>query len=208
MTYQTLSMEKYPRRSHFEYFRSLAFPYVGLTVNVDITRFRENIKAQGLPFFLSFCYCVSRAANRVPEFRQRIMGDGIVQFDNCPTSHTVALKNGTYCYCELTSNLPFADFIPYAIRAQDEARKKATIDETDSLDKLFISCLPWLSYTALIQPVPIPADSNPRITWGKFFSQGDQFLLPVTVQCHHALVDGVHIARFFDTLQDELRQLQ
>ena len=43
---------------------------------------------------------------------------------------------------------------------------------------LFISTTPWLTYTALVQPVPIPADSNPRITWGKYFTQEGKTLVP------------------------------
>lgn len=79
-----------------------------------------------------------------------------------------------------------------------------TIDEEDDevYDKIFISTLPWVSYTSLIQPVPIPADSNPRITWGKYFAQGNRTLLPVSVLCHHALVDGIHIASFYNQLDE------
>ena len=68
----------------------------------------------------------------------------------------------------------------------------------------FVSCVPWLSYTSIIQPVPAPADSNPRITWGKYFRQGEQTLMPVTLLAHHALVDGIHIARFYEALDREL----
>ncbi len=58
--------------------------------------------------------------------------------------------------------------------------------------------------TALVQPAPFPADSNPRITWGKYFCQEGRTLLPVTLLAHHALVDGIHIARFYETLDREL----
>ncbi|MCI8301410.1 MAG: chloramphenicol acetyltransferase, partial [Oscillospiraceae bacterium] len=62
----------------------------------------------------------------------------------------------------------------------------------------------WLSYTALIQPVPSPADSNPRITFGKYFTQGDRVLLPVSLLCNHALVDGLHIAAFYQNMEREI----
>lgn len=29
--------------------------------------------------------------------------------------------------------------------------------------------------------------------------------MPVSVLCHHALVDGLHIARFYDCLNEELK---
>lgn len=77
-------------------------------------------------------------------------------------------------------------------------------NRAEALNKIFISTLPWISYTALINPTPIPADSNPRITWGKYFAQDKKVFLPVSVLCHHALVDGLHISKFYDFLNKEL----
>ena len=116
MPYKTLDMSAYRRKAHFDYFRAMACPYVGLTANVDITALLAKVRAEKLPFFLTVCYCAAQAANSVPEFRQRIVGEGIVEFDHCPTSHTVALEDGTYCYCTLRADMPFADYIPCAAR--------------------------------------------------------------------------------------------
>lgn len=209
MNYRTIDMASYERRSHFEYFKSLSFPYVGTTVNVDITDFLETVRRQKLPFFLSFCYCVSRAANRVPQFRQRIRGNSILEYSRCLTSHTVALEDGTYRYCTLDSGMEFSAYLPLAVKAQEEARQSDGISESsgEAENMFFLSTLPWLSYSALIQPVPIPADSNPRITWGKYQRQGERMELPVSVLCHHALVDGLHIASFYRFLDEELKLL-
>ena len=204
MDYKCVDMDAYKRKAHFEYFNSLAYPYVGVTVNVDITELKEAVSRKRLPFFLTVCYCVGRAANEVPEFRQRIQEGQIVEFGHCRTSHTVALDDGTYCYCNLESNKPFRDYITYAVREQEKAKEEATIHEDDNLDMIFISTVPWISYTSLIQPVPMPADSNPRITWGKYFRQEGRVLLPVSVLCHHALVDGLHIAMFYELLEKEI----
>ncbi len=208
MNYKYIDMETYKRRSHFEYFKSLAYPYVGVTVNVDITELLKTIKEKHLPFFFTICYCVSRSANKIPEFRQRILDNQIIEFDSCPTSHTVALEDETYCYCSLDSNCSFETYIQYAVKEQEKAKQDHSIDESeeDSLDKIFISTLPWLSYTSLINPTPYPADSNPRITWGKYFTQNDKVLLPVSVLCHHALVDGLHISKFYDFLQEQINK--
>ena len=204
MDFKYVNMDAYKRKEHFEYFSSLAYPYVGVTVNVDITELLSKIKEKRLPFFLTVCYCVGRAANAVPEFRQRIQDGQIVEYDHCRTSHTVALDDGTYCYCNLESDMGFADYIPYAVREQEKAKEEATIHEEDNLDMIFISTLPWLSYTSLVQPVPMPADSNPRITWGKYFQQEGKTFLPLSVLCHHALADGLHIARLYEQLDKEI----
>ena len=52
--------------------------------------------------------------------------------------------------------------------------------------------------------MPTPADSNPRITWGRFAATGEKTLIPVTLLCNHALVDGRHLAAFFEALDREL----
>ena len=209
MNYKYLDMESYARRSHFAYFNSLSYPYAGVTVNVDITGFLAAVRKKRLPFFLTFCYCVSRAANSIPQLRQRILKDQIIEFETCRTSHTVALEDETYCYCTLDSSMPFSDYLPYAIKAQEQAKAHKGIEEdsADTLDKFFISTLPWLSYSSLVQPVPMPADSNPRITWGKYFEQNGTVLVPVTILCHHALVDGIHLSKFYSHLQEQLTQI-
>lgn len=49
-----------------------------------------------------------------------------------------------------------------------------------------------------------PTDSMPRFAWGKFFNAGDRLLMPLDVQAHHALMDGFHIGKFFETIQEYL----
>ena len=94
MGYKTVEMESYKRRDHFAYFSSMAYPYVGTTANVDITELLGRVKAERLPFFLAVCWCAVRSANAVPELCQRIVDGGIIEFDQCRASHTVALEDG------------------------------------------------------------------------------------------------------------------
>lgn len=205
--YRKIPLETYPRRAHFAHFSAMANPYAGVTVPVDITGFLAACRREETPFFLSFLYCASRAANRVPQLRQRILEGEIVEYAWCPTSHTVALEDGTYCYCVLDSRPPFRTYLPEAIRRQEEAKVCRTIEDgEDALALLFVSSLPWLSYEAIIQPTPFPADSNPRLTWGKYRQEGERTVLPVSLLCHHALADGLHLARFYHCLEEELAQ--
>lgn len=200
MTEHIIDLMTYPRRQHFTFFNQLANPYAGITVNVDMTELSESIKRRNLPFFLTVCYAVSRAANLVPEFRQRIRDGQIVEYSHCRTSHTVALPDDTYCYCVLDSEgHTLESFLSYGREEQGKARLAPTMEEDprNTEDLLYLFTLPWISYTALVNPTPVPEDSHPRITWGKTFSKGDRVLLPMSVLCNHALVDGLHMARFY-----------
>ena len=202
MPYKTLDMSAYRRKAHFDYFRAMACPYVGLTANVDITALLAKVKAEKLPFFLTVCYCAARAANSVPEFRQRIVGEGIAQFDHCPTSHTVSLGDGRYCYCMLRADCPFDVFLPAAMQTQEAAKRAASMTESaaDAESLFFVSTMPGITFTSFVQPTPYPADSNPRFMFGKYFAEGDRVLLPFSVQVNHALVGGQQLTAFFEAL--------
>ena len=114
----------------------------------------------------------------------------------------VLLPDGSYCYCRLNCRQSFARFLPYAQAEVERSKAAPCIDDGEDGDSLlFVSSLPWLSFTGLSLPLPQPADSNPRITFGRFFSQDERVLLPVNLTVHHALADGLHVARFFAGLE-------
>lgn len=205
MDYRPIDWEHYPRRAHFEYFHAMPDPYAGVTVQVELTRFLDLCRRESLPFFLSFLYCAGRAANAVPQLRQRIVDGRPVEFSACDTSHTVMRDDGSYSYCRLNCMQPFADYLPAAIAAQEEAKAHGTLDDgEDALNLLFVSTLPWVRYTSLRQPTPVPADSNPRLTWGRYGEENGKLLMPVTLLVNHALADGCHIAQFYAALEEAL----
>jgi len=205
-----IDLETYPRRSHYEFFKAMAYPYMGLTANVDVTRPVQAAKEMSGSPFLACLWTAANAANRVSEFRQRIVEDKIVEFDHCDTSHTVARDNGVFGACRTDCRMSFAQFQQYG-KAQQEAAKKGTgfvSPGTDETSLIFVSCVPWVSFTQCIQPVPIPADSNPRIVFGKFIPEGDKLMMPLHIQCNHALVDGIHLAHFYQAFEEIAASIQ
>ena len=75
-------------------------------------------------------------------------------------------------------------------------------DEVNRDDYLFLSAIPWVSFTSFAHAMHYePADSVPRFTWGKYFKEGDKILMPLSVQAHHAVVDGRHTGKYFQQFQ-------
>lgn len=209
MDYTPIDLRQYPRRQHFEYFKSLQYPYVGVTNPVDVTDLVKYCKAERCSFYLLFLHIAALAADEVRELRQRIHDGGIVEYRECPTSHIELLDDGTYCYCTLRHHMPLQAYLSYAEEARKRSREKGSLEEEENPEKLyFISTLPWMQYTALIQPVAGGEESNPRITWGKFqkdFCGREQ--MPVTLLAHHGLVDGMHIAQFYENLDKKIQEI-
>lgn len=207
MAYKIIDMDTYVRKEHFSYFRSLPYPYVGLTVNVDVTGLLDRYRKQGHSFYLSFMHLAALAADEVPQFRQRIHDGGIVEYDECPTSHTELLEDGTYCYCTLHHHMEFEEYLKQAEEKRIECKNNGITEDEDVESMYFISTLPWLHYTSLIQPVAGKDESNPRITWGKYERNAEgRYMMPVSVLVHHALADGVHIAAFYNNLNRMLNE--
>ncbi len=209
MSKTLIDMQSYPRRSHYEFFRHMAYPYVGLTANVDVTRLLKAARERSGSTFLACLYVLSHAANGVPELRQRIVGEDIVEFDHCCTAHTVALPDHTFCNCKTDDRMSFERFLAEGKRLQEQAKQHHGFVGTqeDETDLIFVSCVPWVSFTQVIQPAPIPADCNPRIVLGKYIQEGERTLMPLSIQANHALVDGWHLSEFyrlFDQLQNEV----
>lgn len=218
MSRKYIDMTKYPRLDHFRHFLTMQQPCVSITVQVDITDWLSRLRASGCPFFLSFQYAVVRAANRIPEFRQRIVDDKIVEYDYCNPSYIVSLPDDTYRYCNVNVNQPFAQYLEESRVKQDAALHSEHLEEEegDVLGLLFISCVPWFNYTEAMMPYPGGSFSNPSFCWGgyrteKYLALEDgrvtekvKTSIPVTLFFNHALIDGIHAGRFFDNLGDEL----
>lgn len=199
-----IDLETYPRRSHFEFFKSMAYPYVGFTANVDVTPLVQYAKGREASTFLACLWTAAQAANRVPELRQRIVEDRIVEFDHCDTAHTVVLADHTFCNCRTDCRRSLEAFLSYGKERQSEAMGHHGFASTqdDETDLIFLSCVPWVAFTQCIQPAPIPADCNPRIVFGKFIKDGEKTLMPLHIQCNHALVDGYHLGRFYQEFEN------
>lgn len=209
MEYDFIDLETFPRRKHFEYFSFLQFPYVGTTADVDITQLRSVQQRNGYPFFLTMLYAAGKAIAAVPELMMRIKDEKIIMLRGVETSHTIALDDGTYCYCTIRHGTGIGEFIERGKEDVEKAITSPSLDDEDPISLVFISSLPWLSYTSLVQPVPLsPPDSNPRITWGRFRTEGDRTIIPVSILVNHALVDGIHIARFYSELEKAIADLR
>ena len=199
-----IDLETYPRRSHYEFFKSYAYPYMGITANVDVTNLYNAAKARGGSPFLAFLWAAANAANSVPELRQRMVGEGIVEYDHCDTAHTVALPDGTFVNCRTDCRRSFDEFLVYGKQCQEEAKGRHGFVQPgdDETELIFVSSTPWVTFTQVIQPTPIPADSNVRIVFGKFFEQNGRKLMPLAIQVNHALVDGLHVGQFYQRFQE------
>lgn len=198
-----IDLNAFPRKAHFEYFKSLSYPHFNVCANVDITKFYHFVKQHNKPFFLSFVYVATKIANEIPEFRYRIRGDKLVEHDVVNPSFTIMKQPDVFSFFTAEFIDEFYRFVEFTISNIELSKDEVTIEDEPGVDDLlYISSLPWVSFTSISHPIIMnPVDSIPRITWGKYFKEGDKLLLPLSVQGHHALIDGAHVGRYFEKMQ-------
>ena len=80
-------------------------------------------------------------------------------------------------------------------------------DGPEQDDLLYMTAIPWVSFTSFMHPLRLqPADSVPRFAWGKLFKEDESLKMPLSVQGHHALMDGIHVGRYYAEVQDYFQQ--
>ena len=198
-----IDLETWPRRRHFELFRGFDVPYFTLCADVDVTSLLRAARDRRSSFTAFLVYVLARAANEVPAFRQRIRGDGVVEHTVVHPSITVITAEELFAFCSLDYVEDASRFIPCAVDAIDRARCDPTIeDEPGRDDYLFMTAIPWVSFTSMAHPVPLsPPDSIPRIAWGRYRDDGRRLRMPLSIHAHHGLVDGLHAGRVFEAVQ-------
>lgn len=205
-----IDLGAYKRLDQFKHFQEKTYPYVGCTVNVDVTNLLEKTRREGRDFFLAVLYQVVRAANAVPEFRQRIINGEIWEFNSCKSSHSIDKEDFTYSYCNLDYSCDMDEFLDYAKREQEKAIEKGVNEDSDEESLFFISTKSWLFRFSLIESITKQTETNPRITLGKYVEDEEKgkAVMPVSVLCHHALVDDIHIKKFYRELRKRLDEIE
>lgn len=204
---RTIDLSTWPRRKHFEMFRSVDYPHFNLCANVDISRFYPAVKAAGdISFTLATVYVLARVANSLPEFRWRIRGEEVVEHEVVHPSFTVLAEDDLFSFCTTPYHPDFRTFLAQAAAIMEQVKKNPTLEDEPGADNLlFMTGIPWVSFTGLMHPIHMhPVDSVPRIAWGKFAKQGEALVMPLSVQGHHGLLDGLHAGRFFGQVQELL----
>ncbi|MBT3392222.1 MAG: chloramphenicol acetyltransferase [Chloroflexi bacterium] len=204
-----LDLENWPRRQHFEMFNTFDYPHFNLTANVDITSLVALAKQTDAPFTVVVVHALARAANEIEEFRYRIRGEKVVVHEIVHPSFTILNDAELFSFCTVEYAPEFGEFHARAIERIAAVKLNPILEDGPGQDDLlFMTGIPWVSFTSMMHPIHMsPADSVPRIAWGKFFDDGGRKKMPVSVQAHHALMDGLHMGRYFMRLQELLDEM-
>ncbi|MFX0185930.1 MAG: CatA-like O-acetyltransferase [Candidatus Hodarchaeota archaeon] len=203
-----IDIQTWSRREHFNLFNSYNHPHFSMSANLDLTVFHSVVKQRGVSLTVAIVYVIARASNAIPEFRYRIRADKVVEHEIVHPSFTILVDEDIFSFCTVDYS---EDFPVFAARAAEQivnVKKHLELaNDPKRDDYLFMTTMPWVSFTSFIHPMQLhPTDSVPRFAWGKIFEEGGFLKLPLSVQGHHALMDGIHMGRFYEKVQNYCSQ--
>lgn len=205
-TYQVIDEKNWERAMHCMVFRNSVEPAFCVTFEVDVTKFLHKVKEQGFSFTIAMVYAVCKCANEIEAFRYRFLDGNVVLFDNIDTAFTY-LNSETELFKVV--NVPMLDNMEdYVSLATKTAREqKAYFTGPLGNDVFQCSPLPWISYTHISHTNSGKKDNaTPLFDWGKYFERDGHIIMPISVQAHHSFVDGLHVGKFAEKLQDFLNE--
>jgi chloramphenicol O-acetyltransferase type A len=204
-----VDLSTWPRAAQFRFFRGYARPHYATTARIDVTDLMVRRKPLGVSPYRASLYAIGAGLHAVPELLMRFRGDTVVRHDSVELSMTVPTEAGSFNYAYVPFVPDFAAFdaqartlIDAAAKAQDLAANSGERD-----DVAYASCLPWLDYTSINNALPGPDDCIPRVSWGKIVENGGRWSMAMTLEVHHALVDGAQVGAYFAAVQQSIDHL-
>ena len=203
-----LDTTTWARREVFEFFRGFDKPYFNICTQLDITTLLALFSdRRDVSLMLTYHYFALRAANEIEPFRYRLKDGKVIVYDVIHGGTTVLMPNENFTLAYFDYDEDFEKFIVAADRAVKEVVSGDGAFKPDrSDDRIHFTTLPWVSFTSFSHARNWSReDSIPKIAFGKFVKENGRTLLPFSVEVHHALMDGLHVGRYVNRLQEVLQ---
>lgn len=197
-----LDLSTWHRHRQFEFFKDFALPFFNLCVEVPVTPTHRFCREHKRSFSLACWFACQQAVNAIPEFRYRLRDGKVWVYDRISISTTQLNEDESFRFCYFPYQDHFDAFEREARAVIDAPPSESMEPRADDDSVIHGTTIPWLTFTSITHPQASthPSRSIPKITFGRYAQRGEQLMMPVSVEVHHALMDGLHAARFFEVM--------
>ena len=212
-----IDIETWERRDNYAFFRNFLNSWISVATEIDCTEARAASKAAGRSFFLSYLYAIVRAVNEIPEFRYRTDARGEVVFhDTVDVITPIAVPGRTFCTVRIPYHEDFERFYAEARtlvtntpQDADPYGAEKVLQAQGDYDVFLVSATPDLYFTSVTyaQGAPGQPTEYPLMNVGKAVTREGRLVMPFSIFVNHAFVDGAHIGRFFQLVEEHLRRI-
>ncbi len=203
-----LDVESWPRKAAYEFFKEFEDPFFNFTGNIDITNLYRFCKQNNLSISLAILYYTLVAVNEIREFRIRLLDGKLVEFDTIHATQTILNADETFSFAYFEMRPDIFAFDAAGKIALEKYKSLKTFDvESDRTDLIYCSVIPWVSFTSFKHASRLDRTQTiPRIVFGKIFDDGPAKKMPLSVEANHMIMDGFHVGRLFNLVQEAVDQ--
>jgi chloramphenicol O-acetyltransferase type A len=198
----------WPRADQFRFFSAYEKPHYAVTSRIDVTHLMAR-KATGISSYRACLYAIGAGIHGVPELRMRFRGGVVTEYNRIDLSMTVPLPDGNFRYAYVPWDAEFALFDRRAQQIIAAVAADGALNANGGArdDLAYLSCMPWLDYSSINNAMAHAQDCIPRVSWGKFVKSADSWSMAMTIEVHHALVDGRRVGDYFAAVQAAADQI-
>ena len=208
--YHEINIENWKRKAAYAFFKDFDDPFFNITANLDVTNLYQFSKKYNLSFFLSNLHCALETVNEIPEFKRRMLDGKVVDYEEVNVGSTILHDDETFSFCYFSR---YADIFKFnkigKVNIEKQNQSKEFDPQLNELNSIHCSIIPWIAFTSFKHAKNFGnKDSIPKLTFGKIFDENDRKKMPLSVAVNHALVDGLHVGKYFEKLQERMNDLK
>lgn len=205
-----IDIDSWDRKEYYLMYLGRDFPYINIGAHLDITNLLSFCENGSFSSYLTLIHAAHHTAERIENFKYRIKDGSPIINEHMGLSFTY-IPEGSELFINVTIAFD-EDLEIFHLAAREQIARQGTdlglAALRDRYDIISYSAIPWIQYTHVVRTIAtLGVDSNPKISWGKYFRQGDRTLVPFSVQVHHGLMDGLHVGRYFEDIQEFIDRL-
>ncbi|SFS73895.1 CatA-like O-acetyltransferase [Lutibacter maritimus] len=207
---EKFDIENWIRKPQFDFFKTYEDPFFNITSTIEVTNLYNYCKKHNLSFSLACIYVAIKCINEIQEFKLRIFNDEIYLFNTVEIGSTILNDDNTFSFCYFKNKSSIFEFNTQG-KEVIENHKKGNVFEPkeDLLAIIHCSTIPWISFTGIknARKGDEAKHGIPKIIFGKVFEENNIKKIPFSVEAHHALLDGFHVALLFKKMQNFINKL-
>lgn len=189
-------VENYYRKEIFERFRAYRDPFYSISFKLEFSRLKAFLDARGWKTYLNLCYFFTRAMAPLEDFRYGLLDGEIVLHDSIHLGLTVPAAGGLFGFASF-------DYQPDAERFNAEAvmpspDEPPALGDTNGRQQVFFTAIPGIPFQTFTHATDDPADSSPRVAFGKPYEEAGELWVPVGIQVNHSFVDGRALGELYE----------
>ncbi|KAF7786393.1 chloramphenicol O-acetyltransferase [Pseudoalteromonas rubra] len=201
----------WPRAEHFDFYLGFEQPYFNITTRLKMGTLYSLCKQQQLSFTFSYLYCLSKACQNYEPIRYRIMNNHPCVVDQVEMSCVFLREDRSFRFVPLVACDDIHDYIKENVAQKNAYLEQPLVSEhflatCETPQQLYLSILPWLDFSSFSHARNAKDNLGiPKCVFGRFDVLTGE--LPFSIEVHHALMDGLHVAEFIQEIEMQCRLL-